>query len=165
MKDTIDLSAPPKSSPSRAHQVKFKFDQVLVATDFSPQALRAVEYSVQLARRLGAQLTLLHVVPEPSALNYPMEGIPPEEVVEWQEEARKRLDEQVATIKPRHAKTDSVQRTAFSPRDEIVKVAAELPADVLVLSTHGLTGWKHFLLGSYAEEILERAPCATLVLK
>lgn len=60
---------------------------------------------------------------------------------------------------------DSIQRYAFSPRDEIVKVAAELPASLLVLSTHGLTGWKHFLLGSYAEKILEHASCPTAVVK
>ena len=38
-----------------------------------------------------------------------------------------------------------------------ILVATELPADLLVLSTRGLTGWKHFLLGSYAEKILEHA--------
>jgi universal stress protein A len=163
MNDTIDTVAPRQKLVSRTRQTKF--DRILVATDFSPQAARAVEYSAQLAERLGAQLTLLHVVPEPSALEYPMEGIPPEEVVRWQEEAQKQLDEQVEKIKASHPGTDSMQRTAVSPRDEIVKVAAELGADILVLSTHGLTGWKHFLLGSYAEKILEHTSCPTLVVK
>ena len=62
------------------NEKKFGFDCILVATDFSPNSLRAVKYSVQLTKRLGARLTILHVVPEPSVLNYPMEGIPPEEV-------------------------------------------------------------------------------------
>jgi universal stress protein A len=162
MKDTINRIAPRRNLNRIS---KPKFARILVATDFSPQAARAVEYSAQLAERLGAQLTLLHVVPEPSALNYPMEGIPPEEVVRWQEEAKGQLDEQVEQIKTGHSRTDSIQRVAFSPRDEIVKVATELPADILVLSTHGLTGWKHFLLGSYAQKILEHSSCPTLVLK
>ena len=144
---------------------KFGFDRMLVATDFSPNSLRAVKYSVQLAKRLGARLTILHVVPEPSVLNYPMEGIPPEEVESWQLEAVKRLDQQVVEAKREYSKVDCLQRTALSPRDEIVKVATELPADLLVLSTHGLTGWQHFLLGSYAEKILEHAPCPTAIVK
>jgi nucleotide-binding universal stress UspA family protein len=94
-----------------------------------------------------------------------MEGIPPEEVVRWEDEAQKQLDEQVEKIKASHPGTDSIQRTAVSPREEIVKVAAELPADLLVLSTPGLTGWKHFLLGSYATKILEQTSCPTLVVK
>ena len=163
MKDLINTLEPRQKLVSRARQPRF--GRILVATDFSAQAARAVEYSARLAERLGAQLTLLHVVPEPSALDYPMEGIPPEEVARWQEEAKNKLDEQVENIKAQHPGTDSIQRMAFSPRDEIVKVAAELPADILVLSTHRLTGWKHFLLGSYAEKILERSSCPTLVVK
>jgi nucleotide-binding universal stress UspA family protein len=162
---TNTLQRLPELAGQTYNEKPFKLDRILVATDFSPNSLRAVRYSVQLAKRLGARLTILHVVPEPSALSYPMEGIPPEEVAAWQREAAKRLDQQVVEAKREYAKVDCLQRTAFSPRDEIVKVATELPADFLVLSTHGLTGWKHFLLGSYAEKILEHAPCPTAVVK
>jgi nucleotide-binding universal stress UspA family protein len=162
---TSTLQPSPELADQSNHEKQFGFDRVLVATDFSPNSLRAVKYSVQLAKRLSARLTILHVVPEPSALNYPMEGIPPEEVESWQLEAAKRLDQQVIEAKREYAKVDCVQRMALSPRDEIIKVATELPADFLVLSTHGLTGWKHFLLGSYAEKILEHAPCPTAIVK
>jgi nucleotide-binding universal stress UspA family protein len=162
---TNALSRLPELAGQSYDEKQFKFDQILVATDFSPNSLRAVKYSVQLAKRLGARLTILHVVPEPSALNYPMEGIPPEEVEGWQREAAKRLDQQVVEARREYTKVDCLQRTALSPRDEIVKIATELPADLLVLSTHGLTGWKHFLLGSYAEKILEHSPCPTAIVK
>jgi nucleotide-binding universal stress UspA family protein len=162
---TNTLQRLPELAGQSYDEKKFGFDRILVATDFSPNSLRAVRYSVQLAKRLGARLTVLHVVPEPSALNYPMEGIPPEEVLAWQREAAERLDQQVVEAKREYPKVDCFQRIALSPRDEIVKVATELPADFLILSTHGLTGWKHFLLGSYAEKILERAPCPTAIVK
>jgi nucleotide-binding universal stress UspA family protein len=155
----------PELAGQSSYEKTFKFDNILVATDFSPNSQRAVEYAVQLAKRLSARLTVLHVVPEPSPLDYPMEGVPPEEVAAWQQEAAKRLDQQVAEAKREYVKVDCVQQTALSPRDEIVKVATELPADLLVLSTHGLTGWKHFLIGSYAEKILEHAPCPTAIVK
>jgi len=162
---TNTLQRLPELADQSYNEKKFGFDRILVATDFSPNSLRAIKYSLQLAKRLGARLTILHVVPEPSALSYPMEGIPPDEVAAWQREAAKRLDQQVVEAKREYAKVDCLQRTALSPRDEIVKIVTELPADLLVLSTHGLTGWKHFLLGSYAEKILEHAPCPTAIVK
>ena len=165
MSNASTLDRSPELSGQFYDKKTFKFDNILVATDFSPNSQRAVKYAVQLAKRLSARLTILHVVPEPSALNYPMEGIPPEQVAVWQQEAAKRLDQQVVEAKREYAKVDCVQQTALSPRDEIVKVATELPADLLVLSTHGLTGWKHFLLGSYAGKILEHAPCPTVIVK
>lgn len=166
MREAINtLERLPAKSGHSPDEIPFRFDRILVATDFSPNSLRAVKYAVQLAKRLDVYLTILHVVPEPSALNYPMEGIPPEEVAGWQREAAKRLEKQVEEAKREYPKVDSIQRMALSPRDEIVKVISELPADFLVLSTHGLTGWKHFLLGSYAEKILEQAPCPTAIVK
>jgi universal stress protein A len=166
MSETINtLERLPAKSGHSPDEIPFRLDRILVPTDFSPNSLRAVKYAVQLAKRLDAYLTIMHVVPEPSALDYPMEGIPREEVAGWQREAAKQLEQQVTEAKQLHPKVDSIQRMALSPRDEIVKVAADLPADFLVLSTHGLTGWKHFLLGSYAEKILEHAPCPTAIVK
>jgi nucleotide-binding universal stress UspA family protein len=143
----------------------FTFNHILAPTDFSPNSDRAVDYAVQLARRLGAKLTLLHIVPEPSALDYPIGGIPVEEIEGWKKEAEKRMADQLARAKLQHQEVDSVQRTALHPRDEIIGIARELSADLLVISTHGYTGWKHFLFGSDAEKIFEHACCPTLVVQ
>ena len=144
---------------------KFTFGHILAPTDFSPNSDRAVEYAVELARQLGAKLTLLHIVPEPSALDYPMEGIPAEEIEGRRKEAEVRMAGELSGAKLRHPEVDSIQRTALHPRDEIIGVAKELSADLLVISTHGYTGWKHFLFGSDAERIMEHATCPTLVVR
>jgi universal stress protein A len=49
--------------------------------------------------------------------------------------------------------------------DEIAKVARELKVDLIILSTHGHTGLKHVFLGSTAENVVRRAPCAVLVVR
>jgi universal stress protein A len=144
---------------------KFTFSHILAPTDFSPNSNRAIDYAVQLARRLGAKLTLLHFFPEPSALDYPMGGIPAEEIEGWKKEAEKRMADQLAQAKLQNQEVDSVQRTALHPREEIIGVARELSADLLVISTHGYTGWKHFLFGSDAEKIIEHACCPTVVVR
>jgi nucleotide-binding universal stress UspA family protein len=75
------------------------------------------------------------------------------------------MTDQLARAKLQYQEVDSVQRTALHPRAEIIRVARELSADLLVISTHGYTGWKHFLFGSDAEKIFEHACCPTLVVR
>jgi nucleotide-binding universal stress UspA family protein len=166
MKASIETSSDAEVATTQPVQTpKFTFNHILAPTDFSPNSDSAVEYAVQLARRLGAKLTLLHIVPEPSALDYPMEGIPAEEIEGWKKEAEKRMADQLARAKFQYQEVDSVQRTALHPRDEIIGIARELSADLLVISTHAYTGWKHFLFGSDAEKIIEHACCPTLVVR
>ena len=52
-----------------------------------------------------------------------------------------------------------------SPAREVVETARSLPADLIVISTHGRTGLKHVLLGSVTEHVVQRAPCPVLVLR
>ena len=166
MKNVIEpVSTPESSAGQKVNAPKFGFGRILATTDFSPNSDKAVDYAIQLAKRLGAKLTLLHVVPEPSALDYPIEGISSEEIKGWQQAAEKRLAEQFARAKLAYEEVESVQRTALHPRDEIVQAASELSADLLVISTHGYTGWKHLLFGSDAEIIIEHATCPVLVVR
>lgn len=166
MKKFIDTATTPQGSAGQqADAPKFGFSRILAPTDFSPNSDRAVGYAIQLAQRLGAKLTLLHIVPEASALDYSMGGVSIEEIEGWQQEAEKRLAKQLTQAKLEYQEVESVQRTALHPRDEIVKAATDLPADLLVISTHGYTGWKHVLFGSDAEKIIEHAPCPILVVR
>ena len=166
MKDVIEAPTTSATSAGQgADGLKFSFRHILAPTDFSPNSEKAMECAVQLARRLGAKLALLHIVPEPSALDYSIGGIPTEEIERWQQGAEKRLAEQLARAKLEYQQISSARRSALHPRDEILRVATDLPADLLVISTHGYTGWKHFLFGSDAEKIVEHAPCPVLVVR
>jgi hypothetical protein len=57
------------------------------------------------------------------------------------------------------------RRLQISDPSKFFSLARELSADLLVISTHGYTGWRHFLFGSDAEKILEHACCLTLVVR
>ena len=162
---TDTLTAPEDLAARSSGSTKFNLSRIVAPTDFSPNSERAVEYAVQLARHLGAKLTLLHVVPEPSALDYSMEGVSVQEIQGWEEEAEKRLTERLARAQLEYKEVDALRASALHPRDQIVRAARDLSADLLVISTHGYTGWKHFLFGSDAEKILERAPCPVLVVR
>ena len=86
------LSQPPSKLPSTLRHI-------LAPTDFSPNSEKAVNYAVQVAKLVGAKLTLLHVVPEPSALDYTMQGIPVDEIQGSQKEAEEKLTDQLAKAK------------------------------------------------------------------
>jgi nucleotide-binding universal stress UspA family protein len=151
----------PKSS---AHQ-GFNVDRILAPTDLSQNSEKPVAYAIQLARRLGAKLTLLHVVPRPSAADYSMEGLSLQDIRDWEDEAEKKLAELLARAKLEYCDVEALKVSALHPRDKIVRAVTDLSADLLVISTHGYSGWKHFLFGSDAEKIVEHAPCPTLVVR
>ena len=55
--------------------------------------------------------------------------------------------------------------TEGDPGHEIIRVAEEENADLIVLGTHGYTGWKRFTLGSVAEFVVKHAPCAVFIIR
>jgi nucleotide-binding universal stress UspA family protein len=104
MKQVMDtLTTPEDLAAQSSGGSKFKITHLVAPTDFSPNSERAIDYAVQLAQRLGAKVTLLHVVPEPSALDYSMEGVSMvgvsvQEIQEWEKEAEIKLAEQLASV-------------------------------------------------------------------
>src|ERR1700724_1057006 len=83
------------------------FRRLLAPTDFSQRSEMAIDYAVELARRMNAQLTLLHVLPEPSALDYDLGGFPPEELAQAKEEAKQKLAAELAHAKLSLLEVDS----------------------------------------------------------
>jgi nucleotide-binding universal stress UspA family protein len=106
------------------------FRHILVPTDFSHKSEAAVSYALQLAKQAHGQLTLLHVLPEPSA-DYTLGGFPETEQDRAQEEASGLLDEAVAQAKRTFLEIDSKLRIGLDLRREILNTAKEISADLL----------------------------------
>ena len=151
-------TAKPPGGQSRAAETVIAprrvFTRILALTDFSPSSQAAVEYAAQLARSMHARLTLLHVLPPQSSFDYTM-GL----------EAAGKLAEETTSLKANYEEVDSTFRTGLDLHDEIISVAREIAADLLVVSTHGDTGWENFLFGSDAAKIVRDAPCPILVVR
>ena len=141
------------------------FQNILAPTDFSRRSDIAVAYAVELARKMHGQLTILHVFPEPSVFDYNVGGFSREDCAQSKEEAEEKLAGALAHVKLTFPEVDAILRTGLDVDDEIVRAAKNISADLLVLSTHGYTGWKHLLLGSDAERILQHAPCPLLIVR
>jgi len=150
----------------------FRLKRILVPIDFSDCALKALRYAVPFAKQNGASITLLHIVNVPSyyavdggGFNY---GAFQPDYATLEADLRalgeKRLTAMAQEEARDHVPTDSLV-TSGPPASEIVETARSMPADLIVISTHGRTGLNHVLLGSVAEHVIRHAPCPVLVVR
>lgn len=119
------------------------YKKVLIATDGSATASKAVGIGASLAKSVGAELLLLHV-------GDPSEG-------------KSVLD--AATQKFGDGLTVSTKSVSGDPADMICETAESDGADLIVVGNKGMTGAKRFLLGSVPNQVSHHAPCNVLIVK
>ena len=137
--------------------------RILVPTDFSQMADRALDLALEMARAFGAQLTLVHVTAPVMVLPPPLELVPIPTL--FPDMPRRINDElEARTTRARQAGIASESQTlSGNPHVEIVRHAGEIKADLIVMGTHGRSGISHAVLGSVAERVVHRAPCPVLI--
>lgn len=142
---------------------------IIVATDFSEPATAALNCGRQLARKLGSNLHLVHVLADVTGLAMTTPGFAGEISTEMrervQENAKDQLARQLSEDDHRDLNAKTTVMTAAAPAHAIVTLAHELPADLIVVGTRGRGGISHLLLGSVAERVIRVAPCPVLVVK
>ena len=116
--------------------------EILVATDFSDEAESAVRRAVEYARRLGARLHVLHVF------------------AQGEVEVTRLLADTAALAAPDVPVT--VSSVAGDPADEILRYAQRHPIDLIVVGTHGRSGFSRVLLGSVADRVVRGATSPVL---
>jgi len=131
--------------------------RIIVATDFSDLAETVIDHAVDLAKQLGASLTLVH------AYEIPIYGFPDGVLVAPAElasrlgtSAQEALDALVLRYGSRGVTVTSILRMGAA-WDEINAVAEETNADLVVVGTHGRRGLARALLGSTAERLIRTA--------
>jgi nucleotide-binding universal stress UspA family protein len=141
-----------------------KVQRILVPIDFSDCSKKALQYALPLAKEHEAALTLLYVVP-PAYGAGEYGGIDYAQLeASMKVGGEKELAKLVASEVPNEIPADTLVRVG-SPAREIVEIARNLPADLIVISTHGRTGLKHVFLGSVTEHVVQRAPCPVFVVR
>ncbi len=137
---------------------------ILLATDFSSAADQAVDKAGELARTLGAKLTVLHVHGRPPAAP---EAVVPNERVLSSSDLDNETREDLETLKnARFADLDSValaSREHASAAMAICDYADQHDIDLIVVGSHGRTGLTRFLIGSVAEKVVRHAHHPVLV--
>ena len=141
--------------------------RILLATDGSEDAALAARAAADLSKETGSELHVVHVLPRFPRHAYP--GITPEVysyvLDETYEEARRLLDEEAKRVESDGGRVaeSHIRRGQFS--DEILDLAEEIGAGLILMGSRGLGPVKRLLLGSVAEGVAHHAPCPVLVLR
>jgi nucleotide-binding universal stress UspA family protein len=142
---------------------KNEIRRILCPTDFSEPSRRALEYALAVAAWDGAALTALYVMADTtvpaSELAYMANPMLLDHAL--QESTLSDLSAIVAPARKLGLHAEAVVRDG-KPAAEIVRMAGELPADLVVMGTHGRTGVQRLMLGSVAETVLRRVHCPVL---
>lgn len=134
---------------------------ILHPTDFSRGSEVAFQYACDLARDYDAKLVILHSQ-EPAVAMIPEAGLIPIDLSDNEAGARKMLDD--VRIEGPEVKVEKIFAEGVAA-DCILAAAESVRSDLIVMGTHGRTGFGRLLLGSVAEAVLRRAPCPVLTVR
>ena len=144
------------------------FSTIVVPTDFSEHADYALRYAQTLASEPGVSLHLLHVVDMPMVpVLWSAELYVPDLTAHQTQaikDAERHLEQQRAALAGQGVDVSATVVLGHVVR-AITEYAAEVGADVVVMSTHGRTGLAHLAMGCVAEQLLRTAPCPVLTLR
>lgn len=144
-----------------------KIKNVLVPVDFSEHCTQALAHARALAQAHESELHLLHVVEEtvfPSF--YKMgEQVMYGETASLRERAAEALSDCMEEPGPKLAADVAFHVEEGHPGEEIVRYAEEQDTDLIVISTHGMTGVERVLMGSVAQKVVRESPCPVFVVK
>jgi nucleotide-binding universal stress UspA family protein len=140
--------------------------RILHPTDFSSASSGAYRQAVELAKANRAELLLVHVL---APLVLPTDGYVAPKVYDEmnaaaQADGRKHLDALMKKAKQAGARVRGLLLEGL-PHERIAHAARSQKADVVVVGTHGRTGFSRFFLGSVASRVLAVSPCPVLTVR
>lgn len=135
----------------------------LVPVDFSKGSEAALDSAIRIAKEHGGKLLLLHVIS--TAYTFPLETGFPDIFETLEKNARASMAKLIRRkrLKPRQCR--SMLIAGVNPADVIAAVAKKSRAAMIVMGSHGKTGFQRFMLGSVAERTLRYAHCPVLIVK
>jgi nucleotide-binding universal stress UspA family protein len=144
------------------------FRSIVVGTDGSETARKAVREAVELARSVGASLSIVSAFAPVSNQRIKEEQREAPEDMQWMINAREDVDATLREVKEEYedagVEIETFARQA-DPADAILDLADERSADLIVVGNKGMTGAKRFLLGSVPNKVSHHAPCSVLIIR
>jgi nucleotide-binding universal stress UspA family protein len=140
--------------------------KILYATDFSESSELACDYALTLAKLAGAEVHVLHVIGEFADRRKSM--IQPESMALLEREVEIQAVKEMEEFCKKKFNGELLHTSEVVlgiPFEEIIKKAGELPADLIVVGTHGRTGLEHVIVGSTAERLVRRSPVPVLTVR
>jgi nucleotide-binding universal stress UspA family protein len=147
------------------------YQHILIATDGSTLAEKAVKCGTKLAAALGARLTVAHVGAPYAPPLYAGDFVPSTFLSAEEHEARVReaaseiLKRAAAQAEVENVKCGTDFAVADHPYEGVIEIAQRNHCDLIVMASHGRSGWSAVLLGSETQKMLAHSPVAVLVIR
>jgi universal stress protein A len=139
----------------------FPFKKILAPVDFDSSSLKALELAANVAKQSDATVFILHIVP----VDMNVSGMPQYvDLIKRQESLDREKLTAIANQHLAEVKWEILDEMG-EPADVIADVATKLPADLIVMVTHGRRGLARLVEGSIAEKVLRNAPCPVLAVR
>ncbi|MBU0697795.1 MAG: universal stress protein [Bacteroidetes bacterium] len=144
------------------------FEKILIAVDDSKYSYHAAEYGFELAKKLNSSVALVHINEFPIAINItgdPILGDTGMIMPEVMDIQKQNSEELLMKLKTELAGDLSVEQHILigDITHEIIELAKSYNASLIVMGTHGRTGFNHFISGSVAENVTRHAKCPVLI--
>lgn len=139
--------------------------RVLCPTDFSEASCEAIKMAQNIALHFSAQLTVVHVVPPVIPLPDAV-AAPSFDIRIYEESLLRGMESKLHSVVTTLVSNEVVVRPVTlsgRPAETIVDLADQEKADLIVIATHGMTGWRHYAYGSVAQKVIQHTNCPVLL--
>jgi nucleotide-binding universal stress UspA family protein len=144
------------------------FRSIVVGTDGSDTARKAVDEAIDLARTVGATVCLVSAYEPVSQARLREEAKQTPADLQWMVNPREEVDSTLGdaadVVRDAGLDVETFAREG-DPADAILDVAEERGADLIVVGNKGMTGARRFLLGSVPNKVSHHAPCSVLIVR
>ena len=160
----------PKGLPDAVPAGPVLYKRILCPVDFSESSLHALQYAISLAQEADGQLTVLHVVAHEFENTAAMAsavhdaGLTLKEFLKEREDALQRRLQEIVTTAPEFCRAES-RMTHGKPWREVLRVAAEIQSDLIVMGVQGRGAADLLFFGSTTQHVVRQAPCPVLTLR
>ncbi|MBI5550336.1 MAG: universal stress protein [Desulfobacterales bacterium] len=146
----------------------FPIRKIIAPTDFSDASQEGLKAAIEAAEKFAAELIVVHVNVRPlisGAYSKPdIQSKVDLLMNSMQTEVRRHLDEMLAGLIPGNLRCQ-VRLIEGQPAHEIVHLAKQEGADLIVMATHGHSGFNRLMTGSVAEKVVRTAHCPVLTIR
>ncbi len=139
--------------------------KILVPIDFSASSHAALDRAAELAEKFHAEIYMLHVIPAFPNVSLPDSITEASVIDKARAAASERFDVSEAVLKGKGIKVTSTVEVSEDVAGAILEAVDREKADLIVITTHGLSGWYPQVFGSIAEKIVKLAQCPLLLLR
>src|SRR3954453_22442719 len=154
--------------PGPSPRLRAMFRTIVVGTDGSETAGKAVAQAAELAAAIGGRLLVVSAFEPVGATRLREEELEVPEDVRWMVNPREDVDATLGAateLAEERGVTSETFARQGDPADAILDVAEEQRADLIVVGNKGMTGAKRFLLGSVPNKVSHHAPCSVLIVR